>query len=156
MVAGYNPIPLGISSDTTHSRSSSPARRAGITSHAAVSPLGSPSRRHQALHLHQEVSLQHPPGPTHAYTHPWDAAEQQAAALHQAERAVAWRVLPWLVALVMASFLDRTNLAFASVTMSPALGLSATLYGVGSGLFFLGYATCQVGAQGGRRVWDDM
>jgi len=40
--------------------------------------------------------------------------------------------------------LDRTNLSFAAVQLSQDLGLSCANYGLGAGLFFLGYFTFQV------------
>jgi hypothetical protein len=72
------------------------------------------------------------------------ASPEQRLILEEAERRLSFRLLPWLVLLVMASFIDRTNLAFASVTMMKDLGMSNTIYGLGSGLFFLGYASFQV------------
>jgi MFS family permease len=39
----------------------------------------------------------------------------------------------------MMSYLDRTNVAFARVPMSQDLGFSESVYGIGSGLFFIGY-----------------
>ncbi len=56
-------------------------------------------------------------------------------------------MLPLLVSLVLVSFIDRSNLAFASLQMRADLGLSTATYGLGSGCFFLGYALLQVGAQ---------
>jgi sugar phosphate permease len=43
------------------------------------------------------------------------------------------------------NYIDRTNLAFASVQLNEDIGLSASVYGLGSGLFFLSYALFQVG-----------
>jgi len=44
----------------------------------------------------------------------------------------------------MVSYIDRTNLAFASVQMNAELGLSASIYGLGGGLFYLCYGLFQV------------
>ncbi|WIA15939.1 hypothetical protein OEZ85_012682 [Tetradesmus obliquus] len=46
----------------------------------------------------------------------------------------------------MVSYIDRTNLSFASIQLSRDLGLSSTVYGLGSGAFFLAYAAGQLPA----------
>lgn len=61
-----------------------------------------------------------------------------------AEKRISWRLLPVLLLLTVVSFIDRTNLAFASVQMNQDLNLSGSIYGLGSGMFFLGYAAFQV------------
>lgn len=38
------------------------------------------------------------------------------------------------------NYIDRTNLAFASVQLNADIGLSPSIYGLGSGLFFISYA----------------
>lgn len=74
----------------------------------------------------------------------FDGMVAPRAALVAAERAVSIRLLPPLVALVVVSYIDRTALAFASIQMSADLRLSSSLYGIGSGAFFLGYALGQI------------
>jgi MFS family permease len=54
-------------------------------------------------------------------------------------RRVAWRLLPLLMAGYFAAYLDRVNVGFAALTMNTSLGLSAEVFGLGSGIFFLGY-----------------
>jgi ACS family tartrate transporter-like MFS transporter len=49
------------------------------------------------------------------------------------------RILPFLALLYFVSFLDRVNIGFAALTMNSDIGLSATAFGVGAGVFFLGY-----------------
>lgn len=49
-----------------------------------------------------------------------------------------WRILPLLLAAYLASYLNRVNIGFAS-GMIRDLGLTATAYGLGAGLFFIGY-----------------
>lgn len=73
---------------------------------------------------------------------PQPGAAQQA--LKTAERRVSARLLPPLLLLVIISYLDRTALAFASIQMSRELSLSSTVYGLGSGAFFLAYALGQI------------
>jgi MFS transporter, ACS family, tartrate transporter len=43
-----------------------------------------------------------------------------------------------------AAFIDRVNISFASLQMNRDLHFSSSIYGLGAGLFFLGYATCEV------------
>jgi MFS transporter, ACS family, tartrate transporter len=54
-------------------------------------------------------------------------------------RKIALRILPLLLVLYVMSYLDRTNVAFARVPMSEELGFTDATYGLGSGLFFVGY-----------------
>nr|WP_232631787.1 MFS transporter [Methylobacterium sp. Leaf118] len=56
------------------------------------------------------------------------------------------------------AYLDRVNVSFAALTMNRDLGLSASAYGFGAGLFFLGYFAFEVPsnlilARVGARVW---
>jgi D-galactonate transporter len=71
---------------------------------------------------------------------------------------VAWRLLPFLLLLYIISWLDRVNVSFAKLQMSADLGMSDQVYGVGAGIFFVGYAICEVPsnlllARFGARVW---
>lgn len=59
-------------------------------------------------------------------------------------RRVAWRLLPMLVACYFVAYLDRVNVGFASLTMNKALGFSSAVYGLGGGIFFLGYFIFEV------------
>ncbi|GAA3585678.1 MFS transporter [Amycolatopsis ultiminotia] len=49
------------------------------------------------------------------------------------------RLVPLMAVCYFVAYLDRTNLAVASLTMNAELGLSATAYGFGAGVLFLGY-----------------
>ena len=55
-----------------------------------------------------------------------------------------WRILPFLGLGYLCSYLDRLNVSFAATQMNVDLGFSATVYGLGSGLFFLTYALLEV------------
>ncbi|HZP92155.1 MAG TPA: MFS transporter [Burkholderiales bacterium] len=57
---------------------------------------------------------------------------------------VSWRLLPLIVVSYLVAYIDRTNVAFAALTMNKELGISAYLYGWGAGIFFLGYALFEV------------
>lgn len=59
-------------------------------------------------------------------------------------RRVALRLIPLLMAGYFAAYLDRVNVGFAALTMNKALGLSAEVFGIGSGIFFLGYMLFEI------------
>ena len=54
-------------------------------------------------------------------------------------RKVLRRFVPLLIICFIASFLDRVNVGFAALTMSRDLGFTNTVFGLGAGLFFIGY-----------------
>ena len=54
-------------------------------------------------------------------------------------RRIAWRLLPFLMISYFVSFLDRVNVGFAGLEMLKDLHLSASAFGLGSGLFFVSY-----------------
>nr|WP_314266316.1 MFS transporter [uncultured Moellerella sp.] len=54
------------------------------------------------------------------------------------------RLMPLLIIAYIISFIDRTNIGMAKVTMSADLGLSATAFGIGAGLFFLTYSVLEI------------
>ena len=71
---------------------------------------------------------------------------------------ISWRLLPLIVASYFIAYVDRTNVAFAALTMNKDLGISAYMYGWGAGIFFLGYALFEVPsnmilAKVGARRW---
>jgi D-galactonate transporter len=71
---------------------------------------------------------------------------------------VTWRLLPFLLLLYIISWLDRVNVGFAKLQMNADLGFSDTMYGIGAGIFFVGYGLCEVPSnlllvRYGARVW---
>jgi len=54
-------------------------------------------------------------------------------------RKVSWRLLPFLFLLFAVAYLDRVNISFAKLQMNSDLGFSDTVYGIGAGIFFIGY-----------------
>src|SRR5918993_4210459 len=64
-------------------------------------------------------------------------------------RKVRRRVMPLIVLLYFIAYLDRNNVGFAKLTMSEDIGLSAAAYGLGAGIFFLGYALLEVPSNAG-------
>src|SRR6201992_2732927 len=51
----------------------------------------------------------------------------------------AWRLIPVMCLMYVASFLDRVNIGFAALTMNQDLGFSPQVCGIGAGIFFFGY-----------------
>ena len=52
---------------------------------------------------------------------------------------VTWRLVPFLFLCYILSYLDRVNVGFAKLQMQQDLGFSDTVYGLGAGIFFIGY-----------------
>lgn len=52
---------------------------------------------------------------------------------------VFWRFIPFLMLCFMAAYLDRVNVGFAKLQMLQDLKFSETVYGLGAGVFFIGY-----------------
>ncbi len=59
-------------------------------------------------------------------------------------RKVAWRVLPLLLLGYIIAYLDRVNVGFAKLAMLSDLGMSDAAYGLGAGIFFIGYFIFEV------------
>jgi len=59
-------------------------------------------------------------------------------------RKASWRILPIISIGYGLAYMDRINISFASLRMNSDLHFSATVYGLGAGLFFIGYALCEV------------
>ncbi len=71
---------------------------------------------------------------------------------------VAWRLIPMLGLMYFFAFLDRVNVGYAALTMNADIGLSAAAYGIGSGIFFIGYVLFEVPSnvmleRFGARIW---
>src|SRR5688572_27879803 len=71
---------------------------------------------------------------------------------------VSWRLLPFLLLLYIISWLDRVNVGFAKLQMSDDVEHSDTDYGIGAGIFFIGYGLCEVPSnlllvRYGARIW---
>jgi D-galactonate transporter len=62
-----------------------------------------------------------------------------AADLDKLYARVSRRLLPFLFLCYVAAYLDRVNVGFAKLQMQADLALSDTVYGIGAGIFFLGY-----------------
>jgi D-galactonate transporter len=67
-------------------------------------------------------------------------SDDEAATYNRA----AWKLIPFLLILYIISFLDRVNVGFAKLQMSTDIGLSDAVFGLGAGIFFIGYAACEI------------
>ena len=72
------------------------------------------------------------------------AAHAGGAVESRAIRRITWRLIPFLMLLYFVAFLDRINVGFAALTMNKEIGLTAQMFGLGSGVFFLGYFAFEV------------
>jgi len=54
-------------------------------------------------------------------------------------RKVTWRLMPFLFVCYVFAYVDRVNVGFAKLQMQQDLSMSDAVYGVGAGIFFLGY-----------------
>jgi ACS family tartrate transporter-like MFS transporter len=57
---------------------------------------------------------------------------------------IAWRLIPFLCVLFVVNYLDRTNIAMAKLRMMKDTGLDDEMFGLGAGLFFIGYFVFEV------------
>ncbi len=61
-----------------------------------------------------------------------------------ARRRIAIRLLPFLWLLYVVAFLDRVNVAYAALEMSHDLAFSDRVFGLGAGIFFIGYVLLEI------------
>ena len=59
-------------------------------------------------------------------------------------RKVSWRLIPLLFLCYIVAYLDRVNVGFAKLQMQEALQFSEAVYGLGAGIFFIGYFIFEV------------
>ncbi|HEX2728265.1 MAG TPA: MFS transporter [Rubrobacteraceae bacterium] len=71
---------------------------------------------------------------------------------------VTWRLIPFMFLLYIVAFLDRVNVGFAALQMNEDLGFSDAVYGLGAGIFFIGYFIFEIPSnlimeRIGARIW---
>nr|WP_315597052.1 MFS transporter [uncultured Cupriavidus sp.] len=71
---------------------------------------------------------------------------------------VFWRIMPFLMLCYVIAYLDRVNVGFAKLQMAQDLQFSETVFGLGAGLFFIGYFLFEVPSnllmhRIGARIW---
>jgi MFS family permease len=89
---------------------------------------------------------------------PTDTAFDRATVEARAYAKATWRLLPFLFICYVAAYLDRVNVGFAKLQMLNDLKFSETVYGLGAGIFFIGYFLFEVPSniimhRVGARVW---
>ena len=57
---------------------------------------------------------------------------------------VKWRILPLFVIMFIANYIDRVNIGFVRSHLATDLGIGSAAFGLGAGLFFIGYAIFEV------------
>lgn len=77
---------------------------------------------------------------------------------HETITRVKWRMIPLLFLCYYAAYLDRVNVGFAALQMNKALGLTGAAFGLGGGIFFVGYFLAEIPSnlileRVGARVW---
>jgi D-galactonate transporter len=86
------------------------------------------------------------------------AAIQDSPVTARALRKAFWRIMPFLMLCYVVAYLDRVNIGFAKLQMQGELQFSETVFGLGSGIFFIGYFLFEVPSnillhKLGARVW---
>jgi D-galactonate transporter len=81
-----------------------------------------------------------------------------SAAETKAYEKIIWRLLPFIVICYVIAYLDRVNVGFAKLQMLSDLKFTDAIYGLGAGMFFVGYFLCEVPsnlalAKFGARKW---
>jgi D-galactonate transporter len=74
---------------------------------------------------------------------PVPAAPSQAT-IAATYRKVTWRLVPFLFLCYVVAFLDRINIGYAQLQMKQSLPFSDAVYGLGAGIFFIGYFLFEV------------
>src|SRR6516225_10982921 len=73
-------------------------------------------------------------------------------------RRVSWRLMPFVTLAYLLCYIDRVNVGFASLQMNKAVGIDPKTYGLGAGIFFIGYFILEVPSnlalqRVGARTW---
>ncbi|HEY4166128.1 MAG TPA: MFS transporter [Reyranella sp.] len=73
-------------------------------------------------------------------------------------RRVSWRLMPFLLLAYLICYIDRVNVGFAALQMNKAVGIDPKIYGLGAGIFFVGYFILEVPSnlaleRFGARIW---
>ncbi|TKC81262.1 MFS transporter [Trinickia terrae] len=86
------------------------------------------------------------------------AAPAGGAKLERTYKKVFWRIVPFLMLCYVVAYLDRVNVGFAKLQMSQDLAFSETVFGLGAGIFFIGYFLFELPSnilmhKLGARIW---
>lgn len=72
------------------------------------------------------------------------SSEVDTAVRKSAYRKIVFRLMPFLMLCYFCAYLDRVNVGFAKLQMMSDLQFSEAVYGLGAGIFFIGYFLCEV------------
>jgi ACS family tartrate transporter-like MFS transporter len=106
-----------------------------------------------AVFPHGGYAVRNIPGET---TMPTPTADQSLEATTM--RRVSWRLMPFLLLAYLICYIDRVNVGFAALQMNKAVGIDTKTYGLGAGIFFVGYFILEVPSnlaleRFGARTW---
>ncbi|HDS1153043.1 TPA: MFS transporter [Pluralibacter gergoviae] len=92
---------------------------------------------------------------TDVTTRPAALAEKDTVSIY---RKITWKLIPFLCLCYLAAYLDRINIGLAKLQMANDLALSETAFGLGAGLFFVGYILFEVPSnlileRVGAKIW---
>ncbi|KAB0569751.1 MFS transporter [Pseudomonas palleroniana] len=93
-----------------------------------------------------------------SHSNPASAAAENESVLSRTVSKVKSHVLPLFVIMFILNYIDRVNIGFVRTHMEHDLGIGAAAYGLGAGLFFIGYALFEVPSnlllqKVGARIW---
>jgi sugar phosphate permease len=94
----------------------------------------------------------------HPLSHPARPAGLASASEESTYRKVTVRLVPFLFLCYVVAYLDRVNVGFAKLGMLTDLNFSETVYGLGAGIFFIGYFIFEIPSnlilhRVGARMW---
>lgn len=72
---------------------------------------------------------------------------EQALRVQEADatyRKILWRIMPFMMLCYVVSFIDRSNIGFAKLHFIADLGFNDAIYGIGAGIFYVGYILFEV------------
>ena len=81
-------------------------------------------------------------------------ASSETSLAQRTRRRVDLRLMPFILLLYIVSYLDRFNVSLAGLQMSKELGFSDSVFGLGSGIFFIGYLLLEIPGAVLAEVWS--
>jgi MFS transporter, ACS family, tartrate transporter len=70
--------------------------------------------------------------------------QPDASALDRARRKAYWRLIPLVFVCYVIAYIDRTNVSLAQLQMGKQLGFDPATFGLGFGMFFIGYVLLEI------------
>jgi ACS family phthalate transporter-like MFS transporter len=72
------------------------------------------------------------------------AGKAEGSELDGIYRRITWRLMPFLFLCYLVNYIDRANIGYAKLQFVGDLGFSEAAYGLGAGLFYIGYVLFEV------------